>query len=49
MNLARIVETQWRAVVVVIALLALGGVIALTRVPLALFPTTNFPRIIIIA
>ncbi len=48
MSVARIVETQWRAIVVVVVLLAIGGLVGLTRVPLALFPTTNFPRIIIV-
>ncbi|MEA2571515.1 MAG: hypothetical protein QOI24_3516 [Acidobacteriota bacterium] len=48
MNVARLVETQWRAVVVVIVLLAIGGVFAATRVPLSLFPQTDFPRIIIV-
>ena len=48
MNLGRVVDTQWRAVVAVIVLLAIGGMIAMTRVPLSLFPQTNFPRIIIV-
>jgi CzcA family heavy metal efflux pump len=48
MNVARVVETQWRAVVVVIVLLAVGGLVGATRVPLSLFPQTNFPRIIIV-
>src|SRR5713101_2495051 len=48
MNLGRLVDTQWRAVVVVMLLLAMGGLIAMTQVPLALFPQTNFPRIIIV-
>jgi CzcA family heavy metal efflux pump len=48
MNLGRVVETQWRAVVVVIILLSIGGLIAITRVPLSLFPQTDFPRIIIV-
>ncbi|MCU1231829.1 MAG: acriflavin resistance protein, partial [Acidobacteria bacterium] len=48
MNVARLVETQWRAVVVVIVLLAIGGVFAATQVPLSLFPQTDFPRIIIV-
>jgi len=47
MNLAHLVDTQWRAVVVVIVLLAIGGLIAMTQVPLALFPQTDFPRIIV--
>ena len=46
--IASLVETQWRAVVVVIALLAVGGLVGITRVPLSLFPETNFPRIIIV-
>jgi CzcA family heavy metal efflux pump len=48
MNFGRFVDTQWRAVVVVIILLAISGLIAMTRVPLSLFPQTNFPRIIIV-
>src|SRR5437016_9311642 len=48
MNLARLVDHQWRAVVVVMVLLSIGGLIAMTRVPMALFPETNFPRIIIV-
>jgi CzcA family heavy metal efflux pump len=49
MTVARLVETQWRAVLVVIILLALGGIIGMTQVPLSLFPQTDFPRIIIVA
>jgi CzcA family heavy metal efflux pump len=48
MNFGRIVDTQWRAVVAVVVLLVIGGLIAMTRVPLSLFPQTNFPRIIIV-
>jgi CzcA family heavy metal efflux pump len=48
MNIARIVETQWRAIVVVVVLLAIGGIVGATRVPLSLFPQTDFPRIIIV-
>src|SRR6059058_2950736 len=48
MNIGRLVETQWRSVVVVIALLAIGGIAGMGRVPLSLFPQTNFPRIIIV-
>ncbi|HEX9161273.1 MAG TPA: efflux RND transporter permease subunit, partial [Thermoanaerobaculia bacterium] len=48
MNFGRFVDTQWRAVVVVIILLAIGGLVATTRVPLSLFPKTDFPRIIIV-
>src|SRR2546429_8183196 len=48
MNFGRFVDAQWRAVVAVMLLLATGGIIAMTRVPLSLFPQTNFPRIIIV-
>jgi CzcA family heavy metal efflux pump len=48
MNLSAIVEKQWRAVIVVIVLLAIGGILAATRLPISLFPQTNFPRIVII-
>jgi CzcA family heavy metal efflux pump len=46
--IARLVETQWRAVVVIILLLGIGGIVGMTRVPLSLFPQTDFPRIIIV-
>ena len=49
MNLGRIVSRQSRAVMLVIALLSVAGVVALFRVPRALFPQTDFPRIIIVA
>src|SRR5712691_6799908 len=49
MNFGRLVDAQWRAVTVVILLLAIGGLLATTSVPLSLFPQTNFPRIIIVA
>jgi CzcA family heavy metal efflux pump len=49
MNLGRIVSNQKRAVLLVIALLSVGGLIALVRIPRALFPQTDFPRVIIVA
>jgi len=49
MNLGAIVSNQKRAVLLVIALLSIGGLIALVRIPRALFPQTDFPRIIIVA
>jgi CzcA family heavy metal efflux pump len=49
MNLGSIVSNQKRAVLLVIALLSIGGLIALMRIPRALFPQTDFPRIIIVA
>src|SRR5438067_3125599 len=49
MNIGRLVETRWRAVGVVVLLLAIGGVVGISRVPMSLFPQTDFPRIIIVA
>ncbi|HEY2325234.1 MAG TPA: efflux RND transporter permease subunit, partial [Thermoanaerobaculia bacterium] len=49
MNIARIVSHQSRAVLLVIALLSVTGVVALFRIPRALFPQTDFPRIVIVA
>ena len=49
MNVAHLLERQWRAIIIVIALLVVGGIGGLTRVPLSLFPQTDFPRIIIVA
>src|SRR5205085_5006362 len=49
MNIGRLVDDQWRAVVVIMILLAIGGLVGTTRVPMSLFPRTDFPRIIIVA
>jgi CzcA family heavy metal efflux pump len=49
MNLGRAISNQKRAVLLVIALLSIGGLIALARIPRALFPQTDFPRIIVVA
>lgn len=49
MNVGRIVSRQSRAVLLVIALLTVAGVVALFRIPRALFPQTDFPRIVIVA
>jgi multidrug efflux pump subunit AcrB len=49
MNLGQAISNQKRAVLLVIALLSVGGLIALARIPRALFPQTDFPRIIIVA
>jgi CzcA family heavy metal efflux pump len=48
MKLARVVSIQSRAVLVVIALLCLTGLYAAWLLPVAIFPQTNFPRIVII-
>ncbi|MEP6568632.1 MAG: efflux RND transporter permease subunit [Acidobacteriota bacterium] len=48
MKLARVVSNQARAVLVIIALLCATGLYAASQLPVAIFPQTNFPRIVII-
>ena len=48
MTLARIVSSQSRAIVVIVALLCAAGIYAATQLPIAVFPETDFPRIVII-
>ncbi|MEP6742389.1 MAG: efflux RND transporter permease subunit [bacterium] len=48
MILARLVSNQSRAVMVIIALFCVGGIYAAWQLPVAIFPQTNFPRIVII-
>jgi multidrug efflux pump subunit AcrB len=48
LNLARLVSDQSRAILVVIALLCAAGLYAAWQLPSALFPQTDFPRIVII-
>jgi multidrug efflux pump subunit AcrB len=47
-KLARIVSKQSRAIVVIVALLCAAGLYAATQLPIAVFPDTDFPRIVII-
>ena len=47
MNFARTISEQKRAVMVVIGLLCLLGIYAAYQLPSAIFPQTDFPRIII--
>ena len=47
MNFAETISTQKRAVLVVIALICLLGIYAAYNLPTAIFPNTDFPRIII--
>jgi CzcA family heavy metal efflux pump len=49
MSLGRFVSHQSRAVLLVIGLLSIAGIVALFRIPRALFPQTDFPRIVIVA
>ena len=48
MRIARFVSNQSRAILVLIALVCAGGVYAAWQLPIAIFPTTDFPRIVII-
>jgi hydrophobe/amphiphile efflux-1 (HAE1) family protein len=48
MNLARLVSNQSRAVLVLVALVCAGGLYAAWQLPIAIFPATDFPRIVII-
>jgi len=48
MQLARIVSHQSRAIVVIVALLCAAGLYAAWQLPIAVFPETDFPRIVII-
>ena len=47
MNLARIISQQSRAVIVFVLLLCVAGLFAAWNLPTAIFPNTNFPRIVI--
>jgi multidrug efflux pump subunit AcrB len=48
LNLARLISQQKRAVVVLILLLSVAGLYAAWQLPTAIFPQTDFPRIVII-
>ena len=48
MRFAAIVSRQSRAIVVIVALLCAAGLYAAWRLPTAVFPQTDFPRIVII-
>ncbi|OLE55198.1 MAG: hypothetical protein AUG51_04400 [Acidobacteria bacterium 13_1_20CM_3_53_8] len=47
MRFARFVSVQKRAILVVIALLCAAGLYAAFQLPIAIFPQTDFPRIVI--
>src|SRR5947207_7167094 len=49
MRLATLVSNQSRAILVVVALLCAAGLYAAWRLPVAILPETDFPRIVIIA
>jgi len=48
MALAQVVSRQSRAILVIVALLCAAGLYAATQLPIAVFPETDFPRIVII-
>jgi multidrug efflux pump subunit AcrB len=48
LNLARIVASQSRAVIVLVLLLCAAGLYAAWQLPTAIFPQTDFPRIVIV-
>ena len=47
MTFARIISRQARAVLVVVGLLCAAGLYAAMQLPTAIFPNTNFPRIVV--
>ena len=47
MKFARLISNQSRAVLVTVALLCLAGLYAAWQLPTAIFPNTDFPRIVI--
>jgi len=48
MKVAQVVASQSRAIVVIVALLCAAGLYAAWQLPIAVFPETDFPRIVII-
>jgi len=48
MRLAQIVSNQSRAILVIVALLCAAGLYGAWQLPVAIFPQTDFPRIVII-
>src|SRR5256885_4016278 len=48
MRLARLVSNQSRAILVMVALVCAAGLYAAWQLPIAIFPSTDFPRVVII-
>src|SRR5499426_2795114 len=48
MSFAAIISRQARAIVVIVVLLCAAGLYAAWRLPISVFPQTDFPRIVII-
>ena len=49
MNLARFISNQKRTILVLVGLVCVSGFAAIWQLPTAMFPQTDFPRVIIIA
>jgi multidrug efflux pump subunit AcrB len=47
-NLAQVVSSQSRAVVVLVVLVCIAGLYAAFQLPVAIFPQTDFPRVVIV-
>src|SRR6185369_6372368 len=47
MRFASVIANQSRAVLVTVGLLCLGGIYAAWQLPTAIFPNTDFPRVVI--
>jgi multidrug efflux pump subunit AcrB len=47
-NLARLVSHQSRTIIVLVTLLCIGGLYAAFNLPSAIFPQTDFPRVVIL-
>jgi len=47
MKFARVISRQSRAVIVVVALLCAAGIYAAIKLPTTIFPSTDFPRIVV--
>lgn len=47
MNFAETISKQSKAVIVIVVLLCAAGLLAALRLPTAIFPNTNFPRIVV--
>jgi multidrug efflux pump subunit AcrB len=47
-NLARLISRQSRAIIILVLLLSIAGLYAAWHLPTAIFPQTDFPRIVII-
>src|SRR5499426_984403 len=48
MRFAAVISRQSRAILVMVALLCAAGIYAAFQLPIAVFPQTDFPRIVII-